>query len=75
MTSAAQDKEFIEATISRTLLEDSIAWLRKNVDIEELVGIRDLKEYVRGYTDLNDIIEFKALREWALANGFKEVEE
>lgn len=75
MTTATQDAQFVDQVIPRTLLEESIAWLRKHMDVEELVGIESLKEYVNGYVDLEDIISPDKLRDWALANGFKEEED
>lgn len=75
MTTVAQDKDFVRDVVSSTLLEDSITWMQKNLDIETIVGVDALRDYVNGYTDLTDIIPKARLEQWARDHGFKEVEE
>ena len=52
MTSAYDDKEFIEAVIPGDLLEDAITWIKKNLNPEDVFPVEDLNEWAEdaGYT-------------------------
>ena len=53
MTTSRQDKEFVESLISRTLLEDAIAWISRNMSPGDVFSDRELSDWAES----NDFIK------------------
>ena len=44
-TTTKQDKDFFVAVFPENLLEDSIAWIRNNMELDEVFTSDDLEEW------------------------------
>lgn len=53
MTSSKQDNNFVEAVISRTLLEDAIDWIKNNMSPGDVFSDSDLADWA----DSNDYVK------------------
>jgi len=56
MTSVSEDRDFIAAVISTSLLEDAMAWIGMNLNPEDVFSEGDLASWAEnnGYTEVSD---------------------
>lgn len=47
MTTVSQDKYFIDSVISKSLLDDSIDWIRRNLSPEEVFTEYELRDWAK----------------------------
>ena len=76
-TTTSQDREFIASVISGSLLEESVEWIAKNMDIEEAFPDEVMTyarnwtiKYAANYFGPGDVFTDKELADWAHDNGF-----
>ena len=52
MTTGRQDRDFLEAIISNSLLEDATEWIQKNMEPEDIFNEQQLSTWAedKGYT-------------------------
>jgi hypothetical protein len=52
-TTAAQDREFLRAVISSSLLEEAMAWIAKNMEPEDVFDRKTLENWAidNGYSE------------------------
>lgn len=55
-TTAQQDREFVRAVISGTLLEEAIAWIANNLNPEDVFSESDLQSWAmqNGFDPIDD---------------------
>lgn len=56
-TSVQQDRDFISGVISSSLLEDSIEYITKNFEAEEVYGLDYMIEWAKNWAEDNGYIE------------------
>ena len=54
-TTASQDRKFLESVISSRLLEDSIDWIKDNLEPEDVFSKQQLREWAteNGFVEEN----------------------
>lgn len=69
-TIKSQDKEFLDAVINRTLLEDSIDWIKVNMNPLDVFSEKDLISWAHD-CGLEEVFTEKELNRWAEDNGYE----
>lgn len=69
-TTSSQDKDFIRDVISGSLLEDSIGWIKKNINIDEVFDDDEIMAYCANKKP-EEVFSEDALKVWAENNGYK----
>jgi hypothetical protein len=72
-TTVSQDNAFVSSIISRTLLEESIDWIKDNLEPEDVFDYSTLEGWVIDHVEVSHFPEDE-LREWAEANGYTKPE-
>jgi hypothetical protein len=74
MTSSQQDQRFIESVISSRLLEQSIDWIKSNMEPEDVFESSQLISWAKDWLPPNvepaAIFSEELLAEWAESNGW-----
>lgn len=68
-TSARQDKEFISAMVSSTLLEEVIEWIQGEFEPEQIFGEEKLKSWASD-AGVENVFDDSILEMWAKNNGW-----
>lgn len=68
-TTSTQDREFIQSVIGSDLLENSIEWIVKNMNPDEVFSESDLKDWANS-KECADIFTKDELSAWAEDNGY-----
>jgi hypothetical protein len=68
-TTTTQDREFINDVISKSLLEESIEWITKNIRPDEVFLVSDLKNWANE-KECEEIFSIVELETWAENNGY-----
>lgn len=55
------------------VLQNTIKWIHKNIDIFEVYSDENIRDYVRR-SDPEDYFSKESLDEWAIINGYKKEE-
>ncbi len=59
MSTIQQDRNFISSVISNTLLEDSIEWIKENMNPEDVFSDAQLEAWAKDYWNIDYITEIK----------------
>lgn len=74
MTSSYQDSRFIQSVISQRLLEESIDWIKSNMEPEDVFDSSQLiswaKDWLPPSVEPAAVFSEELLAEWAESNGW-----
>lgn len=73
-TTINEQRQFAEEIQDLSLLDTAIDFIKTNIDIDRVYSEDTIREWCAAGAP-EDTFDEKALRGWALENGFQEVEE
>jgi hypothetical protein len=68
-TTVSQDRDFLKEVIPSSLLEDSIEWIRKNMEVNEVFEESEIIDFASNKKP-EDVFDTNKLEDWAESNGY-----